>query len=102
MTVALRCAEVRVRYGGIEVLHGVGITVPFGAVTALVGPNGAGKSTLLGWCAGAASTATTAEGLLMLAHAADAKSADAAASDASGWSATRRAAHGLRLVPSGV
>jgi branched-chain amino acid transport system ATP-binding protein len=97
MTVALHCAEVRVRYGGIEVLHGVGLAVPFGAVTALVGPNGAGKSTLLGWCAGAASTATTAEGRLSLTHA-----ADASVSDASAWSATRRAAHGLRLVPSGV
>jgi branched-chain amino acid transport system ATP-binding protein len=112
MTVALRCAEVRVRYGGIEVLHGAGVAVPFGAVTALVGPNGAGKSTLLGWCAGAASTATTAEGQLTLAHSPAAVAhhsgtghgglATTDASDASAWSATRRASHGLRLVPSGV
>lgn len=95
MTVALRCVGVRVRYGGIEVLHGVGIAVPFGALTTLVGPNGAGKSTLLGWCAGAASTASASEGRLILAHLSDAL-------DASGWSATRRASHGLRLVPSGL
>jgi branched-chain amino acid transport system ATP-binding protein len=109
---------VRVRYGGIEVLHGVGIAVPFGALTALVGPNGAGKSTLLGWCAAAASTATAAEGQLTLvrpasasdgggsavseATASDVAAANVAASDASGWSATRRASHGLRLVPSGL
>lgn len=47
MTVALRCSDVHVRYGGIEVLHGAHLAVPFGAVTALVGPNGAGKTTLI-------------------------------------------------------
>lgn len=96
MTVALRCSGVQVRYGGIEVLHEVGITVPFGAVTALVGPNGAGKSTLLGWCAGAASTATSAAGRLVLADDASVRR------DATAWSATRRAAAGLRLVPQGL
>lgn len=96
MTVALRCTGVRVRYGGIEVLHEVGLVVPFGAVTALVGPNGAGKSTLLAWCAGAASTATSAAGRILLTD--DALSQR----DATTWSATRRAAHGLRLVPQGM
>lgn len=96
MTIALRCDGVRVRYGGIEVLHEVGIAVPFGAVTALVGPNGAGKSTLLAWCAGAASTATSAAGQLTLTDAASERR------DATAWSATRRAAAGLRLVPQGL
>lgn len=96
MTVALRCSSVRVRYGGIEVLHEVGIAVPFGALTALVGPNGAGKSTLLGWCAGAASTATSAGGRLVLSDRASVQR------DATTWSATRRAAAGLRLVPQGL
>ncbi|HEU5427972.1 MAG TPA: ATP-binding cassette domain-containing protein [Actinocrinis sp.] len=94
----MRCSEVRVRYGGIEVLHGVGLAVPFGAVTALVGPNGAGKSTLLNWCAGAASTATSAGGRLELTRTA----ASEPLADATSWSATRRAASGLRVVRSGV
>lgn len=98
MTVALRCSDVHVRYGGIEVLHGAHLAVPFGAVTALVGPNGAGKTTLLSWCADAASTATTAGGRLELARPDGAEPLV----DATSWSATRRAALGLRLVPSGV
>lgn len=98
MTVALRCSAVRVRYGGIEVLHGVGLAVPFGAVTALVGPNGAGKSTLLNWCAGAASTATSSSGRLELGHA----PGNGQLAEATSWSATRRAALGLRVVRSGV
>lgn len=98
MTVAMRCSGVRVRYGGIEVLHGVDLAAPFGAVTALVGPNGAGKSTLLSWCAGAASTATSAGGRLELPRAAGHEPL----ADGTSWSATRRAAAGLRLVRSGV
>ena len=35
------------RYGKREVLHGIEMTVPEGAIYALLGPNGAGKSTLL-------------------------------------------------------
>ena len=34
-------------YGRIEVLKGVDLVVPAGAVTAVLGPNGAGKTTLL-------------------------------------------------------
>jgi len=37
----------RAAYGRIEVLRGVDLSVPKGAVVALLGPNGAGKSTLL-------------------------------------------------------
>ena len=76
----------RVRYGGVEVLHGVDLVVPYGALTALVGPNGAGKTTLLEWCGGVPSTATREEGRLEL-------------SAPDGQAVDRRV---LRVVPSGV
>jgi branched-chain amino acid transport system ATP-binding protein len=43
----LSLRDVRAGYGRIEVLHGVDISVPHGAVAALLGPNGAGKTTTL-------------------------------------------------------
>jgi branched-chain amino acid transport system ATP-binding protein len=50
--IALELAGVRAGYGAVEVLHGVDLAVPAGALTALLGPNGAGKSTLLSVVAG--------------------------------------------------
>ena len=44
---ALELRGIRAGYGTIDVLHGVSLTVPTGAVFALLGPNGAGKSTTL-------------------------------------------------------
>jgi branched-chain amino acid transport system ATP-binding protein len=43
----LRLQGVVAGYGGGDVLQGVDITVPTGAVACIVGPNGAGKSTVL-------------------------------------------------------
>jgi branched-chain amino acid transport system ATP-binding protein len=43
----LEVMDLHAAYGRIEVLRGVDLTVPRGAVVALLGPNGAGKSTLL-------------------------------------------------------
>ena len=43
----LDAVDVHAAYGRIEVLRGVNLTVPRGAVMALLGPNGAGKSTLV-------------------------------------------------------
>ena len=42
----LEVCDVHAAYGRIEVLRGVNLTIPKGAVLALLGPNGAGKSTL--------------------------------------------------------
>jgi branched-chain amino acid transport system ATP-binding protein len=47
MDAILELQDVHAAYGRIEVLHGVDLEVPRGAVVALLGPNGAGKSTLM-------------------------------------------------------
>ena len=44
--------DIRAGYGPIEVVHGVSLDIPVGAVVALLGPNGGGKTTLLNVCAG--------------------------------------------------
>jgi branched-chain amino acid transport system ATP-binding protein len=43
----LEVVDLHAAYGRIEVLRGVDLKVPRGAVVALLGPNGGGKSTLL-------------------------------------------------------
>lgn len=43
----LEIIDLHAAYGRIEVLRGVDLVVPKGAVMALLGPNGAGKSTLV-------------------------------------------------------
>lgn len=48
----LELVGVHAGYGPIEVLHGVDLAVPRGAVVALLGPNGGGKSTTLRVCCG--------------------------------------------------
>lgn len=46
-TPILEAVEIHAAYGRIEVLRGVDLRIPKGAVVALLGPNGAGKSTFL-------------------------------------------------------
>ncbi len=43
----LRVDGVSKSFGGVEVLSGVSISVPSGAVVAVIGPNGSGKTTLI-------------------------------------------------------
>ena len=43
----LRIEDLAVSRGGHEVLHGISLDIPAGAVTTLLGPNGAGKSSLV-------------------------------------------------------
>ncbi len=43
---ALELHDLRVRYGGVDALAGVSITVARGEIVGVIGPNGAGKTTL--------------------------------------------------------
>ena len=45
-------AQVKKRFGTVQILHGVDIAIPDGSFTVLVGPSGCGKSTLLRMIAG--------------------------------------------------
>ena len=56
MSIVLEVDDLRAGYGKTEVLHGVSLRVPAGAVVAVLGANGAGKSTLLGSIAGQVQT----------------------------------------------
>ena len=58
--IELSVQGLRAGYGAVEVLHGIDLDVPQGALTALLGPNGAGKSTLLSVVAGRLSGPTAA------------------------------------------
>jgi branched-chain amino acid transport system ATP-binding protein len=48
----LRCTEVSKRFGGLQALKNVDLTVNQGEIAGLVGPNGSGKSTLLNLISG--------------------------------------------------
>jgi len=52
MESAIQVEGVRKRYGALEVLRGVSLTVPAGQFSAIIGKSGSGKSTLLGVVAG--------------------------------------------------
>jgi len=43
----LELRDVRIAYGGVEVVHGVNLGLAAGEVVGMIGPNGAGKSSVL-------------------------------------------------------
>jgi branched-chain amino acid transport system ATP-binding protein len=47
VTTLLQLLNIRVKYGNIEVLHGIDLTVRQGEIVTILGANGAGKSTTL-------------------------------------------------------
>ena len=83
----LNVERVGVRYGPIEALRNVSITVKASEIVTVVGANGAGKSTLLRAIAGAVKVSS---GNIMF----DGK-------NVKNFSAATRVKHGLSLVPEG-
>lgn len=74
------------RYGSVEVLHGIDITVSQGETVVLLGPNGAGKTTMLR----AISRTVPTHGAI-----------EFGAADITGLSAARTARAGIGHVPDG-
>jgi branched-chain amino acid transport system ATP-binding protein len=79
---ALELRDVNVRFGGIRALTDVSLRVEPHTIHGLLGPNGAGKTTLFDVVSG---LCRAASGSVLL-----------GTEDVTGWSATRRARHGLR------
>jgi branched-chain amino acid transport system ATP-binding protein len=87
MTLALRAEGLQTYYGKSHILHGVGLDVAEGSVTALLGRNGAGKTTTLRTIMG---LTPAREGRVAIFGA-----------DATGWPTYRIAAAGVGYVPEG-
>lgn len=83
----LEIRDLTVRYGGIQALHGISLSVPQGSIVTLIGANGAGKSTTLRTVSG---LVTPSEGSICF----DGK-------EISGKPAHRIVAAGLAHVPEG-
>ncbi len=83
----LEIRDLEVRYGGIQALHGISLSVPQGSIVTLIGANGAGKSTTLRAISGlvpASAGSILFEG-----------------KEITGWPAHRIVGEGLAHVPEG-
>jgi len=87
MTDLLSVRNLKVRYGEIEVLHGIDLCIPENEIVALVGANGAGKSTLLAAVCGLVPCA--------------AGHIDYAGTEVTDWRPERRSRCGIALTPEG-
>jgi len=83
----LEVRNLAVRYGGIQALHDLSLSVPKGSIVTLIGANGAGKSTTL----------RTISGLVPAASGSIRFSGE----EIAGWPAHRIVAAGLAHVPEG-
>src|SRR5688572_6331881 len=83
----LEVESLHVRYGRNHAVKGVSLTLAQGEIVTVLGANGAGKSSLLKAIQG---TVRAAGGHVRL-----------AGHEVTGWSAPRRVARGLVLVPEG-
>jgi len=84
----LQVADLSVRYGKVEALHGGKITVGSGQIVSVIGPNGAGKSTLLNAIMGALPSTGYAKGTVMY-----------RGEDISALAIEKRVSRGMCLVP---
>jgi branched-chain amino acid transport system ATP-binding protein len=83
----LEIRDLEVRYGGIQALHGISLSVPQGHIVTLIGANGAGKSTTLRAISG---LVPTSAGSIFF-----------EGKDISGWPAHTIVGEGLAHVPEG-
>jgi branched-chain amino acid transport system ATP-binding protein len=86
-SVVLRAEDVAVRYGGVEALHPISLSIEPGGLLLVLGPNGAGKTSLLRALAGAVPLVS---GRVVL-----------AGQDVTRLPAYRRSRQGMALVPEG-
>ncbi|TFL14871.1 ABC transporter ATP-binding protein [Pusillimonas caeni] len=84
MSTLLRVQDLKVSYGKIDAVLGVGLAMDEGSVVSIVGPNGAGKSSLLNALVGSVPSTGAVE---------------YAGRRVDGWLIEERVEHGLCLVP---
>ncbi|MGY8526503.1 ABC transporter ATP-binding protein [Paracidovorax citrulli] len=88
MSVILEVRDLHVRYGKVEAVHGVSLSVEAGRIVTVIGPNGAGKSTMLNALMGALPVTGSSTGTVSyLGH------------DLAGIPVEGRVARGMCLVP---